>query len=116
MHITPDNLPIYRRCVEVYEGNKVELRDGRIFINGKDNPYYTFRYDYYWMEGDNRDRSLDSRYWGFVPEDHIVGSPMVVLISVDEEKGLFDSGKIRTERILANPNPDKSKSAEKGWN
>ncbi len=116
LHITPDNLPIYRRCVEVYEGNKVELRDGRIFINGKDNPYYTFRYDYYWMEGDNRDRSLDSRYWGFVPEDHIVGSPMVVLISVDEEKDLFDSGKIRTERILANPNPDKSKSAEKGWN
>ncbi len=116
LHITPHNLPIYRRCVEVYEGNKVELRDGRIFINGKDNPYYTFRYDYYWMEGDNRDRSLDSRYWGFVPEDHIVGSPMVVLISVDEEKGLFDSGKIRTDRILANPNPDKSKSAEKGWN
>lgn len=115
LHLTLNNLPIYRRCVETYEGNRVEVRDGKIYINGEDNPYYTFKYDYYWMEGDNRDRSLDSRYWGFVPEDHIVGSPMLVLISVDEERGVFESGKIRWNRILTNPNPDKSKAGEKGW-
>ncbi len=67
------------------------------------------------MEGDNRDRSLDSRYWGFVPEDHIVGSPMVVLVSIDEERAMFENGKIRWNRVLTNPNPDKSRSAEKGW-
>ncbi|MDE6273374.1 MAG: S26 family signal peptidase [Muribaculaceae bacterium] len=115
LELTLNNLPLYRRCVEVYEGNKVEVKNGKILINGADNPYYTFKYDYYWMEGDNRDRSLDSRYWGFVPEDHIVGSPMVVLTSFDEEKGVFDPKKYRWNRTLANPNPDKSKAAEKNW-
>lgn len=115
LELTLNNLPLYRRCVEVYEGNKVEVRDGRIFINGEDNPYYTFHYDYYWMEGDNRDRSLDSRYWGFVPEDHIVGSPMLVLTSFDEERSLFDPAKYRFDRTLINPNPDKAKAAEKNW-
>ncbi len=79
LHLTLNNLPIYRRCVAVYEGNDLQVKDGEIYINGEKNPYYTFKYDYYWMEGDNRDRSLDSRYWGFVPEDHIVGSPMLIL-------------------------------------
>lgn len=115
LELTLNNLPVYRRCVEVYEGNKVEVRDGRILINGIDNPYYTFKFDYYWMEGDNRDRSLDSRYWGFVPEDHIVGSPMVVLTSFDEEKTFFDASKYRFDRTLINPNPDKKKAAEKNW-
>lgn len=115
LHVTTDNLPLYRRCIEVYEGNKVEVVDGRVRINGEDNPYYTFRYDYYWMEGDNRDRSLDSRYWGFVPEDHVVGSPMLVLISLDEERKLFESGKIRFNRILTNPNPDKADAEANGW-
>ena len=115
LQLTLNNLPLYRRCVEVYEGNKLEVRDGRILINGVDNPYYTFKYDYYWMEGDNRDRSLDSRYWGFVPEDHIVGSPMVVLTSFDEERSFFDAKKYRLNRTLINPNPDKKKAAEKNW-
>lgn len=110
LKLTLNNLPIYRRAVEVYEGNKLEVKDGEIYINGEKNPYYTFKYDYYWMEGDNRDRSLDSRYWGFVPEDHIVGSPMTILISFDEERKMMEKGKIRFERILRNPNPDKSAS------
>lgn len=108
LHLTLNNLPLYRRAVEVYEGNKLEVKDGKIFINGIDNPYYTFKFDYFWMQGDNRDRSLDSRYWGFVPEDHVVGTPMLILTSIDEERSLFDRNKIRWRRTFSNPNPDKS--------
>lgn len=115
LHLTLENLPLYRRAIETYEGNKVEVKNGRIFINGEDNPYYTFRMDYYWMMGDNRDRSLDSRYFGLVPEDHIVGTPARILISIDEERPILDLNKIRWNRILANPNPDKEKAAEKNW-
>ncbi len=105
LHLTNQNLPIYRRAIEVYEGNKVEICNGEIFINGKQSDCYRFKMDYYWMMGDNRDRSLDSRYWGFVPEDHIVGTPMFIIISLDEDKSLFD-GKIRFNRILKNANPN----------
>lgn len=114
LKVTPYNLHFYRRLIETYEGNKVELRDGTVFINGEPTEWYTFKMDYYWMEGDNRDRSLDSRYWGPVPEDHIVGSPMFVLVSFDEEKSLFD-GKIRWNRILKSANPDKDKAEAKNW-
>ena len=62
--------------------------------------------DYYWMQGDNRDNSLDSRYWGFVPEDHIVGTPSIILISFDKDHTLLDGG-IRWNRIFKMPNPDK---------
>lgn len=106
LRLTTDNLPIYRRAIAVYEGNDLQVKDGDIYINGVKTDSYTFKMDYYWMQGDNRDRSADSRYWGFVPEDHIVGSPVFVLVSFDEEKGLFD-GKIRWNRIFRNANPDK---------
>ena len=112
LHLTLDNLPVYERAIRVYEGNDLQVKDGKIYINGEENPYYTFKYDYYWMMGDNRDRSADSRYWGFVPEDHIVGSPMLILASFDEDRDLFD-GKIRWERILRNPNPEEGKWSEK---
>lgn len=115
LKLSLSTLPIYRRCIEVYEGNDVKVKDGKLYINGKETWYYTFKYDYYWMMGDNRDRSLDSRYWGFVPEDHIVGSPMLILTSIDEEKSLFEKGKIRWNRMFANPNPDKSKGTKEGW-
>ena len=106
LHLTLDNLPVYERAIRTYEGNDLAVRDGKIYINGTPTEYYTFKLDYYWMMGDNRDRSLDSRYWGLVPEDHIVGSPGFVIISFDEDKGLFD-GKIRWNRILTDANPDK---------
>ena len=107
LRLTMNNLPLYRRVIETYEGNRVEVRDGKILINGSPADYYTFKMDYYWMMGDNRDRSADSRYWGFVPEDHIVGSPVFVIISLDEDRGWTD-GKIRWNRILRDANPDAS--------
>lgn len=105
LHLTPENYPIYERAIRTYEGNDLEMRDGKIYINGKETEYYTFKMDYYWMMGDNRDRSADSRFWGFVPEDHIVGSPLFIIASFDQERGLFN-GKIRWNRVFANPNPD----------
>lgn len=111
LRLTLQNLPIYQRAIATYEGNDLEVRDGKIYINGKETDTYTFQMDYYWMMGDNRDRSADSRYWGFVPEDHIVGSPMFVIVSFDEDRTWLD-GKIRWNRIFKNANPDK---AENKW-
>lgn len=105
LHLTLNNLPVYRRAIEAYEGNKVDVKDGKIYINGEQRDYYTFKLDYYWMMGDNRDNSADSRFWGFVPEDHIIGTPVTVLVSFDGEKG-FPSN-IRWNRVLKTPNPDK---------
>ena len=108
LHLTLDNLPVYERAIRVYEGNDLKVKDGKIYINGDPTEYYTFKLDYYWMMGDNRDRSADSRYWGFVPEDHMVGTPMFVFASFDKDKGLFD-GKIRWNRIFKSANPDSGK-------
>jgi signal peptidase I len=94
------NLPIYERAIRVYENNKLEVKNGKIFINDTETRHYTFQMDYYWMMGDNRHNSADSRYWGFVPEDHIVGRPVFVWLSLDKDKGWF-SGKIRWKRFFA---------------
>ncbi len=97
--LTEDNLPIYQRPIEAYEGNKLEIKEDGIYINGKKTDEYTFKMDYYWMMGDNRHNSADARSWGFVPEDHIVGKPIVVWLSLDKDRGWFD-GKIRWNRIF----------------
>lgn len=99
VQLTMDNIAIYERPIHVYEGNKLDVKDGKIFINGTQTNSYTFKMDYYWMMGDNRDNSQDSRYWGFVPEDHIVGKPIVVWLSLDKDRGWFD-GKIRWNRFF----------------
>jgi len=97
--INKGNICFYRRIIGVFEGNKLEEKEGRIFINGKECSSYTFKMNYYWMMGDNRHNSADSRYWGFVPEDHIVGKAVFVWLSLDPSKTLFD-GKIRWNKLL----------------
>ena len=96
--LTLDNLPIYERCIRAYEGNTLEVKDGKIIINGKEAKSYTFKLDYYWMMGDNRHNSADSRYWGFVPEDHIVGKPIFIWWSSDPDRGGFAG--IRWSRLF----------------
>ncbi len=97
--LTMDNIAVYERPIRVYEHNDLEVKDGKIFINGKQADSYTFKMDYYWMQGDNRHNSADSRYWGFVPEDHIVGKPILIWLSLDKDRGWFD-GHVRWERLF----------------
>ena len=91
-------LPYYKRIITEYEGNDLKVNGDEIRVNGNISNAYTFKQNYYWMMGDNRHNSEDSRYWGYVPEDHIVGKPVFIWMSLDSHaSGL---AKIRWERMF----------------
>ncbi|HEV7780893.1 MAG TPA: signal peptidase I [Chitinophagaceae bacterium] len=81
--LTPENYSIYERPIRVYEKNNFEVRGNKFYLDGKEITSYTFKMDYYWMMGDNRHQSQDSRFWGFVPEDRIVGKAWMIWFSWD---------------------------------
>jgi signal peptidase I len=94
--LTAENVRMYRRAIETYEGKTIEFANGQYTVDGKNQ--YTFIYDYYWMMGDNRHNSQDSRFWGYVPETHIVGKPKLIWFSKDK-----DSGAYRWKRFFSSP-------------
>ncbi|MBP3755929.1 MAG: signal peptidase I [Prevotella sp.] len=98
IRLNMDNIAIYERPIRAYEGNDLKVTNGQIYINGKLADSYTFKMDYYWMMGDNRHNSADSRYWGFVPEDHIVGKPIFIWWSSDPDRSGL--GGIRWSRLF----------------
>jgi signal peptidase I len=98
IQLTLENLPLWERIINTHEGNDLEVRDSTIYINGKQADSYTFQMDYYFMMGDNRHNSADSRYWGFVPEDHVVGKAVFIWLSVNPYGSFLD--KIRWRRLF----------------
>lgn len=98
VQLTLKNIALYERPIRVYEHNQLDIRNGKIYINGREAHSYTFKMDYYWMMGDNRHNSADSRYWGFVPEDHIVGKPIFIWWSSDPDRRGFSG--IRWNRLF----------------
>lgn len=99
IELTEENYPLYERCIRAYEGHKLERVGDKFVIDGKEQSSYTFAQNYYFMMGDNRHNSADSRAWGFVPEDHIVGTPSFLWLSINDEQPLFGGG-IRWKRMM----------------
>ena len=106
--INIDNLPYYKQTIELYEKNNLVTNNNDIFINGKKVDTYTFQQDYYWLMGDNRHNSLDSRYWGFVPFDHVLGKPVMIWFSWDADAPTFKEKlkSIRWDRMFTTVGED----------
>lgn len=98
IEINTTNIALYERIIDVYEGNDLEINSGQVIINGQPATSYTFQMDYFWMVGDNRHNSADSRMWGYVPQDHIVGRAMFVWLSLDPDKSF--PGRIRFDQTF----------------
>ena len=99
--LSKETYPLYKKIIEEYESNVVVRIDDKFIIQGKEKPFYTFKQDYYWMMGDNRHRSEDSRFWGFVPENHIMGKPVFIWMSIDGFNDGFKNWKIRWDRVFS---------------
>jgi len=112
VEITPESMPFYKEIIETYEGseyslnNKLSLNGTQVLLNGNPISEYTFHQNYYWMMGDNRNNSEDSRTWGYVPENHVVGKPVFVWLSWDSNASGFD--KIRWDRVFTTVKGDGS--------
>ncbi|THD66587.1 signal peptidase I [Robertkochia marina] len=98
--LTTQNLPLYKKIIREYEGNTLDVQGSQVIINGEVTDSYTFNQDYYWMMGDNRHRSEDSRYWGFVPYDHIVGKPVFIWFSIENFTQGFKNWEVRWDRVF----------------
>jgi signal peptidase I len=98
--LTVEDLPLYKKIIRDYEGNNVQVSGNQILINGAQTDTYTFKQDYYWMMGDNRDHSEDSRTWGYVPANHIVGKPIFIWLSFDNFNDGLTNWKPRWDRIF----------------
>ena len=104
--LNKENLPLYKKIIGEYEGNDLKVNGDEIRINGQVATSYTFKQDYYWMMGDNRHNSLDSRYWGFVPADHIVGKPIFIWMSIDGINDGIRNWSIRWDRLFTTVSGD----------